>query len=222
MQPQFRTLPPGIEHYSRRSDSLCHDRGYRSPLDAPVQLQDEKQVENDIQCHRECQKPERSYRISHRTQHRRIEIIDKRKDNAAKDYPEVTAHHAVNVLRHLQQTENGVQPYEYRHIQHARDRPYQYERHENAAAQGGMVSRTVMQREYRAAADRQTEKDGDKEDHQRIRRPYRRQCIRTDALPYNQRIGYVIALLQQRTRHHRQGETQQRTRYATPGKVSVP
>ena len=26
-----------------------------------------------------------------------------------------------------------------------------------------------------------------------------RQCIRTDALPYNQRIGYVIALLQQRT-----------------------
>ena len=67
-----------------------------------------------------------------------------------------------------------------------------------------------------------TEKDGDKEDHQRIRRPYRRQCIRTDALPYNQRIGYVIALLQQRTRHHRQGETQQRTRYATPGKVSVP
>ena len=85
-----------------------------------------------------------------------------------------------------------------------------------------MVSRTVMQREYRAAADRQTEKDGDKEDHQRICRPYCRQCIRTDALPYNQRIGYVIALLQQRTRHHRQGETQQRTRYATPGKVSVP
>ena len=143
-------------------------------------------------------------------------------DNAAKDYPQVTAHHAVNVLRHLQQTENRVQPYEYRHIQHACNRPYQYERHENAAAQGGMVSRTVMQREYRAAADRQTEKDGDKEDHQRIRRPYRRQCIRTDALPYNQRIGYVIALLQQRTRHHRQGETQQRTRYATPGKVSVP
>ena len=85
-----------------------------------------------------------------------------------------------------------------------------------------MVSRTVMQREYRAAADRQTEKDGDKEDHQRICRAYRRQCIRTDALPYNQRIGYIIALLQQRTRHHRQGETQQRTRYATPGKVSVP
>ena len=28
--------------------------------------------------------------------------------------------------------------------------------------------------------------------------------------------------LQQRTRHHRQGETQQLTLYATPGKVSVP
>ena len=108
MQPQLRTFLAGIEQYSRRSRSLRYDCGYRSSLDAPTQLQDKEQVEHDIQYDRDGQKPERSYRISHRTQQRRIEIIDECENNAAKDYPQVAAHHAVDVLRYLQQAENRV------------------------------------------------------------------------------------------------------------------
>ena len=136
---------------------MGENSGCSRTLNSPIQLKDEKQIERYIQNDRNRQKPKRSDGIPHRTQQGCIEVIDEGKDDTAEDYPQVAAHHAIYVLRNLQQPENRVEPDENSHVQYQGHDTYQHKRTEYATAQDHRISGAIMQREYGAAAHRQSQ-----------------------------------------------------------------
>ena len=87
--------------------------------------------------------------------------------------------------------------------------------------QGRQAASPVLLREYGTAAQRQPQQDGAEEDHERVGRPDGRQSLGADKLPHDEGVGYVVALLQQGSRHHGEGKPEQGAGNASLGKVQV-
>ena len=195
VQPQPDTGYPLCKH-SRRCSS-CH---------APMKHQHTHKVQHDVQYRRDSQKNQRCRRIAHRTQQTGEEIVKERGGDAEKNDPKVLPHQPIHRDGNREQAHDRVDPQKDSGIDDECQRGDKRERSENAGAQAGEILFSVTDGEKCSAAHAEPQKDRGEKGHQRIRRANGCQRDGTEKTTDNERVGYIVKLLQQIAGDHGQSK----------------
>ena len=199
-------------------------RDHRGPgraCDAHIQLCHKQQIQPHIQQRRYCQEYQRSDRIAERAQQARQIIVQRRGDQSGEYDQQIAAHAADHLVRHAQKRQYWLQKGVYCGVERQRDQHDEHECVGDAPAQHGRIAAPAIDGKQRAGAHGQPQKDGCEEGHQRIGRAHGGQRVRAQHAPYDQRIGDIVELLEQISRHHRQCKQDQRARDRPARQVSI-
>ena len=192
---------------------LRYDRGGSRALHAEAQARHKPQVERDVQHGGNGKEHERGRRVPDGPQHRGKEVVEEHGDHAGKDDEEIGAREAHQLGRRAQRCNDGVRAEKDGRVERQRDDAEQREGGEDALPQRGQILLPEPDGEHRAAAHGQPQQDGVQERHERERGAYRRQRVRPQEPADDERVGNVVALLQQVAQNHRHGEAQHRFRH---------
>ena len=217
----LRAANPAVDPQPQTGDVLGDDRGCRRARHAPVKRQDEDQVQADIEDRRHGQKQQRGHGIAQGPEQTGEEVIEERGGDAEKDHKEIRGHQAPAFIGHLEQRQNGLEENKDQHIEHGRHQGDEAEGEDDAPAQPLPLPLAPADGEEHAAAHGQAQEDGGQKRHQRIGRAHRPQGVAAQIPAHNQRVGDVIALLEQVAHHKGPGEPQQRRGNGPPGQISA-
>ena len=206
MGPQVGAGFLAVNQDAKASGVLGQHGGPRRPRHAPVKHQDEEQVQGDVPPGGEGQEEQGDQGIAHGTKIAGEVIIKESGPDAPENQAQIGLHLRPDRLRDLQKPPQPGQQGE------GQDR----QRHAQQAdeAEGGVgrflealgILRPEAQGEHHPAAHTQPQEDRREEGHQGEGGPHRRQGVGAQELPHDEGIRDVIALLEQVSQDHGQGE----------------
>ena len=135
--------------------------------------------------------------IADRPQERGKVVIKENGGNAHENHKQVFAHIAPHLGGNPEEGAKPIQTDECQNIQKRRDECNEEKRGAEVLAKGLLIPLSEAHGKQSAAPHTQAKDDGSQKGHQRKGRADRRKRIPTKKLPDDQRVGNVIALLQQ-------------------------
>lgn len=220
-QAQSGETAAGIKIKPQGGHRLSHYRSEGRSFDAHVQNEHEEEVEPDVEHHRHEQEAEGHHGIAHRTEQEGVEVIDAHRHHAQEDDEEVAARQRLYLGRRVEQADDGCQPEERSHVEHQRDAAHDEHGREDAAPQAVELARAILHGEHGTAPHAEADEDGRDKHNEGIRRSHGSQGIGAKDTPHDERIGHVVALLQQVAQHQREGKAEHRARDAAFRQISL-
>ena len=211
----------GVKSDAYTGDILGDYGGLRGPGHPPVQPRHKPEVQDDIQPRREGQKDQRRHRVAQRAQERGKKVVEENGSHAGKDHREIRPHRLHQSGGRLEGPDDPVQSQHDGEIQQDGDGGQEQERGRDPLPEAPLITLAEAQGKDRAAPHRQPQQNGSEEGHQRKGRPHGRQGVLPQKTAHNQRIGNVIALLQQIAQNHGQGKAQHGFHHGALGQIPL-
>ena len=186
-----------------------HRRG-RSSLHAPPAHEHEHEVERDVEHSCRRKEEERDERIAHRAQERGVIIIKEGAADAEENDEQIRPHQGPDLRRDGQERFHRIEQQKGRRIEHDGAHRDEHEGRMRLPPESGKVALPPADGEQCAASHAQAEQDGRQERHERIGRADRAKRVRAKKPADDERVRYIIKLLQQVPADHGERKAQQR------------
>ena len=213
VQSQLGILQKGIEKAAERADELRRNGGDGCACDAPVEREDEEQIQPHVEDRREKQERERRGAVAHAAQARADEVIEKLRADAAEEDGAVGIGRAVDLPargRDVDPREHGVEQRQRQRREHGGQRRGEDDLRRHGAANARAVARADKARRHGAEARARAEGELQEDHRERGGVVHTGDLARRQRLTDNGGVADGIDLLEQVGNDNGEREHEQR------------